>query len=192
MPYRLFLLVASLFLATVVHAQEPAAEAGCAVTPLDLATTALDAAPDGGATHTEAEARVREIVSQDGVHVVHFWAPWCNNSTSELRNGWYSLVEQNTDVTFTFVTVWNDGESGRETMTQYALPASVVELTQPDLGPSGDPVNRRKTFLGLPLTWIPSTWIFRNNGELAFALNYAEMEMETLQHLIDAAGKNWD
>jgi hypothetical protein len=29
------------------------------------------------------------------------------------------------------------------------------------------------------------------NGELAFALNYGEMSMETIQHLLDATQADW-
>lgn len=140
---------------------------------------------------TEAEEQVQDIIAEDGVHVIHFWAPWCPNSTGELSNGWYEVVEQHENVSFTFVTVWNDGESGRETLDQYAIPDRVVELTQPDHGPSDREEERRRSFLGLPVTWIPTTWIFHNNGELAFAMNYGEMDMETLSHLIDLTHQDW-
>ena len=170
---------------------------GCAAGSLTLADAAsvqqsapssLNARSD---TLTEAEKRVQGIIAQDGVHVVHFWAPWCPNSKNELQNGWYEVVEQYEDVSFTFVTIWNDGESGAETLDRYAIPDRVVELTQPDHGPSEEEANRRKEFLDLPVTWIPTTWIFHNNGELAFAMNYGEMDMETLGHLISMTRKDW-
>lgn len=145
-----------------------------------------------GDSLTAAEARVREIVQREGVHVVHFWAPWCGNSVAELRAGWYELVEANPGVSFTFVTVWNDGASGRATMAQYGLPERVLELPLADFGPSADLGQRRRHFLGQPLVWIPTTWIFRNRGELAFALNYGEMPMPVLQALIDAAHAAWE
>ena len=140
---------------------------------------------------TEAEAAVQERIAEDGMHVVHFWAPWCANSRNELGNGWAELVTDNPDVTFTFVTVWNDNEDGADTLEGHDLPARVVEVTQPDLGPSDTEANRRYSFLSLPVTWIPSTWIFHNNGELAFAMNYGEMEMETLQRLLDTTSADW-
>jgi hypothetical protein len=179
---------------TPVPAAEPQDES-CQAEPLDLAAVDWRALADttSGATglFTETERRVQEIVSGTGLHVVHFWAPWCANSEAELRQGWYDLIEKNPDVTFTFVTVWNDGQSGREVMDRYAIPASVVELTQADLGPSEDETKRRRQFMGLPMTWIPATWIFHQNGRLAFALNAGEMDMATLQHLLDATKKDW-
>ncbi len=140
---------------------------------------------------TDAEAFVQDRIQKDGLHVVHFWAPWCPNSKNELANGWADLVANNPDITFTFVTVWNDDEKGTAVLDEYDLPDRVVEVAQPDLGPSEDESNRRQSFLSLPVTWIPSTWIFHNNGELAFAMNYGEMEMDTIQSLIDATSADW-
>lgn len=140
---------------------------------------------------TEAEAYVQDVIRNDGLHVVHFWAPWCSNSERELGHGWAELVSDNPAVTFTFVTVWNDGEKGASLLDEYNIPDRVVEVTQPDLGPSKETAKRRRSFLGLPITWIPSTWIFHQNGELAFAMNYGEMEMETIQSLIDATRTEW-
>lgn len=134
---------------------------------------------------TEAEKRVQEIVRKDGVHVVHFWAPWCGNSIAELEAGWSDLIEANEDVTFTYVTIWNNGRSGLGRLQQFGVGERVEELVQPDFGPSADRSQRRYSFLGLPVTWVPSTWIFHRRGEPAFLLNFGEMDMHTIQHLID-------
>jgi hypothetical protein len=194
------------------HAQEGSDE--CTVGQLEMADASSSTAsptgdPDSSATlakrsavtdprpavsvspTTEAEAFVQDRVEEDGLHVVHFWAPWCSNSRNELDNGWGGLVADNPDVTFTFVTVWNDNEKGTATLNDYNLPDRVAEVTQPDLGPSDNEENRRYSFLGLPVTWIPSTWIFHSNGELAFAMNYGEMEMDTIQQLLDATSADW-
>jgi thiol-disulfide isomerase/thioredoxin len=140
---------------------------------------------------TAAERRVQDRIEEDGLHVVHFWAPWCPNSKRELADGWAALVADNPNVSFTFVTVWNDGEPGAQMLDTYDLPDRVTEVTQPDLGPSDQESNRRQSFLSHPVTWIPSTWIFHNNGELASALNYGEMKMRTIQSLLDATRKDW-
>jgi thiol-disulfide isomerase/thioredoxin len=140
---------------------------------------------------TDAEEYVQNVIEKDGLHVVHFWAPWCPNSKRELRDGWAGLVADNPNVTFTFVTVWNDGEDGASVLDNNNLPDRVTEVTQPDLGPSDTESNRRQSFLTHPVTWIPSTWIFHNNGELAFAMNYGEMKMSTIQSLLDATRKDW-
>lgn len=193
-----------LLLTLPVHAQE--SSENCEVGSLNLEKQE-DSAPNETTTKqvdltssrpavaatptTEAEQYVQGVLKQDGLHVVHFWAPWCSNSTGELDNDWGDLVRSNPNVTFTFVTVWNDGEKGAETLDEYNLPDRVTEVTQPDLGPSDNESNRRRSFLTHPVTWIPSTWIFHNNGELAFALNYGEMKMATIQSLLDVTRKDW-
>ena len=154
--------------------------------PVTNPTPAVTVSPS-----TSAEEHVQNVITQDGLHVVHFWAPWCVNSRNEFGNGWADLVTNNPNVTFTFVTVWNDGKDGDSTLNEYDLPDRVTEVTQPDLGPSKNEANRRQSFLSHPVTWIPSTWIFHNNGELAFALNYGEMKMSTIQSLIDVTRKDW-
>jgi hypothetical protein len=140
---------------------------------------------------TPAESVVLETLARDGVHVVHFWAPWCRNALSELRTGFAEVVTRQLGVTFTFVTVWNDGASGDETLRELGLADRVREVVQPDLGPSDEKELRRRVFLGLPLTWIPTTWIFHRQGELAFAFNYGEMPPDGLERALDAVAREW-
>lgn len=194
----------SLLIALPAHAQD--ASEGCQVGRLSLdnqggrspgttTTKPVDVTNPRPATAvsptTEAEQFVQDVLKKDGLHVVHFWAPWCANSKRELKNGWADLVSTNPNVSFTFVTVWNNGETGAATLDEVNLPDRVTEVTQPDLGSSENESERRKSFLSHPVTWIPSTWIFHNNGELAFALNYGEMKMQTIQSLLDATRKDW-
>lgn len=140
---------------------------------------------------TATEERVREILATDGIHVVHFWSPGSKNSISELRKGWFELIENNGDVAFTFVTVWNDGEIGLPVLEKFVILDRIEALALPDRGPSGIDANRRRSFLGLPLTWTPSTWIFHKRGQLAFAMNYGEMGMNEVQSLIDITRQTW-
>ena len=143
-------------------------------------------------TLTETEQQVRDLLAEDGVYVVHFWAPWCHNSRSEFREGvWNEIIEQHEDVTFIFVTVFNDGELGEWTLTQHEIPDRVHTFAQPDHGRSRIEANRRKTFLGLPLTWTPTTWIFHRNGKLAFAINYGEVHPALMGTLFDSANADW-
>ncbi len=148
-------------------------------------------AADLGTVLTPAEAAVQATIQEDGLHVVHFWAPWCDNSIAELRNGWYEVIEANPDVSFTFVTIWSDGAPARDVLERYAIPESVTVLAQEDPGPSAVEANRRRHFLGLPVTWIPTTWVFRNRGQLAYAFNYGELEMPQLQQALDGARSDW-
>lgn len=207
--------VLALAAAPCVQAQdaESPEEESCPVEPIELAdageeatasseTANVPASPGGVPVtsdtpavevepQTNAETAIQAMLKQDGVHVVHFWAPWCSNAKNELAAGWGDLVQDNPDVTFTFVSIWNDNERAADVLAQYDLPKRVTTFTQPDLGPSDDESNRRKVFLGIPMTWSPSTWIFHNNGELAFAMNYGEMDMQTIQTLLDATQKDW-
>ena len=140
---------------------------------------------------TETERAVLQIIERDGIHVVRFWNPGCGNSLSELRGGLYRAIEHNPDVTFTFVTVWNDLESGRDVLERHLIPDRVTVLVQPDDGPSDDRRNRRYEFLGLPVTWTPSTRIYHRNGVLAYAFNYGEPSPEALQQAIDDTRNMW-
>ncbi len=140
---------------------------------------------------TDTEHRVQALIEQDGLYVVHFWAPWCHNSRSELESGWHRLVEENEDVTFVFITVFNDGDLGEATLRRYAIPERVHRFAQPDLGPSQVRANRRATFLGYPINWTPTTWIFHRNGRRAFALDYGEASVALMQMLLDSARTDW-
>ena len=142
------------------------------------------------AVPTQAEHAVRSVLAEPGIHVVHFWAPWCSNSIDELP-AWRALLgEDRPDATFAFVTVWNNDKSGRDEMNASGIPSDVVEITQADRGPSGIKELRRKRFFGLPMTWIPSTWIFRGDA-LAYAINYGEASEATLRTLIADAQRGW-
>jgi len=145
-------------------------------------------ATPGALAQNDAERAVHALIARDGITVVHFWAPWCDNSVNELREGWYAVVEENPDVEFAFVTVWNDGGDGRDALQRYAIPDRVRVLTQPD---GRAEALRRREFLGMPVTWIPTTWVFREGGELAFAFNYGELTMPQLQAAIQSAAGAW-
>ena len=148
-----------------------------------------DAPPASMDALSPAEAAVRDIVAADGVHVVHFWAPWCDNSTAELASGWYEAIENHPDVTFTFVTLWNGSDVGDDVLARYAIPERVRRLVVPaEQPPKGE---RQTTFLGLPVNWIPTTWIYNRNGQLATAFNYGEVAPEVLTSALEGAASDW-
>ena len=166
-----------------------AASASAQPTPPGAPAQASTATTD----QTDVEAAVAERIAGEGVHVVHFWAPWCGNSRAEFEAGWYQVVEAHPDVTFSFVTIWNDGHDGADQLARWGISASdhVFVHAQPDRGPSADRSARRTTFLGLPLSWTPTTWVFNREGKLAYAFNYGEVSPEMLAQAIDDSRDMW-
>jgi thiol-disulfide isomerase/thioredoxin len=155
---------------------------------LFLAMAGLAIASDGQLL--PIERKVQESVRSSKVTVVHLWAPWCPNCMAELAgNAWSRFVGSNPDVNFIFVTVWNDSDgakllaaSGLGTQKNFEL------LLHPNA--SRRQADQMKTFMGLPVTWIPSTWVFKD-GELRYALNYGELHFDMLQQLVRDSSDEW-
>ncbi len=158
---------------------------------LDLSTASTilmpDATPEAQSAaasgESDAEAAVRAIVAEDGIHVVHFWAPWCGNSVNELRAGVAEVIDAHPGVTFTYVAVRNDGEDGAETLARYGVPERVEVLAHPGRKPV--------IFMDRPITWTPTTWVFNRNGTLAYAFNYGEVSPAMLTQAIADAQNDW-
>lgn len=140
---------------------------------------------------TDAERAVLDRIAREGLHVVHLWAPWCPNSTGPLARGWADLLRREADVSFTFVTVWNDGRSGRDVLARLGLADHAVEVTAPGTGSREDRSGRTRTFLGLPLPWVPTTWLFHRGGELAYAFQYGELEAADLGRTLGWLRRDW-
>ena len=47
-----------------------------------------------------------------------------------------------------------------------------------------------KQFAGLPLSWIPTTWVYKG-GDLRYALNYGEVRFPALQQFIEDSKSEW-
>lgn len=137
--------------------------------------------------HAPTDAALREIVTQDGVHVVHVWAPWCDNSLNEHAPVWSDWQSLGAD-SVTFVTVWNEGANGVETLAETGV-EGVREIVVP--GPKPEKPDRRLRLLGLPVTWIPTTLLFNRNGLLAYAFSYGEVSRDQLAEAIDGARSSW-
>jgi len=144
-----------------------------------------------GAPLSPAERAVLDRIAGDGLHVVHLWAPWCPNSTAPLERGWDGLVARHPEVSFTFVTVWTGGASGADDLARLGLAGRVREVVAAETGTQEDKPGRQRHFLGLPLAWIPTTWVFRPGGVLAFAFGYGETEAEEVARALAAAGRDW-
>jgi len=136
------------------------------------------------------EREVKELVASKDVTIVHFWAPWCGNCIVEQKDdGWANFIAANPRVRFVFIEAWNDGKDSRDSLAKFNIGA------QPNLTLLVDPRPRRgeermRTFIGLPVTWLPSTWVFRD-GRLSYALNHGEVRFPILQQLVEDAGADW-
>ncbi len=137
------------------------------------------------------EQQVADVAAGSRVTVVHFWAPWCSNCQAELaKNGWRDFLSVNREINLIFVTVWNP-EDGRAALAKHGL------VDQPNFQLLHHPNGSRKKeermnrFLGQPVNWIPTTWIFKD-GQLRFALNYGEIRFPLLQQLVRDAADSWD
>lgn len=143
---------------------------------------------------TDVDAHLRSVPSAtlrarlevEGVHIVHVWAPWCDNSLHELRPVWAEPERLGAD-SVTFVTIWNEGESGADVLEAYGV--EVDEVVVP--GPKPEKADRRMTLLDLPVTWIPTTWVFNREGLLATAFSYGEVTASKLADAVQGARSGW-
>jgi len=137
-----------------------------------------------------SEQAVLAAIKSPQTTVVHLWAPWCSNCQAELKTGgWTKMINENPQVKFCFVSVWNDGQDGHAMLNKFGIAA------QPNVTILGDPGPRRgenkiKQFAGLPLSWIPTTWIYKG-GDLRYALNYGEIRFPVLQQFLTDSQSEW-
>ena len=138
------------------------------------------------------EREVAEIVAGPQVTVVHFWAPWCSNCKAEMEPaGWARFIAANPGVKFVFLNIWHKGQNPQPMLTAAGLGPQPNLLLRTHPNPSKLAADRLNTFLGLPITWLPTTWIFRE-GKLRTAFNYGEIRWPVLQQLLDDAQDKWD
>lgn len=155
-----------------------------------LATSLSAQAPTPSAEVAALEQQVGDLLKQPGATVVHLWATWCGNCGREFKEGgWQKFVETNPQTRFVFVTFWNDGTDGR---AQLAASGIGSQSNVTILGHPGPRKGELKSthFLGTPVTWLPSTWIYDKN-KLKFALNYGEIRFDILQQLLEDAQAKW-
>ena len=137
-----------------------------------------------------AEQKVVEAIKAPDVAVIHLWASWCSNCQAELKNGgWIKIVKDNPNVKFYFVSVWNDGQDGRAMLKKFDIADQPNVTILADPGPRGGE-SKIKQFAGSPLSWIPTTWIYKG-GDLRYALNYGEVRFPVLQQFLEDSQSEW-
>jgi thiol-disulfide isomerase/thioredoxin len=138
------------------------------------------------------EQEIAGLAAGPQVTVVHLWAPWCPNCKAEMTPaGWAKFIGANADAKFVFVNVWHAGDAGAAALAKAGLgeqPNLLVRL-HPNGARKGD--GRMTTFLGQPVNWLPSTWVFKD-GKLRYALNYGEVRFPMLQQLVDDSRDQWE
>ena len=137
-----------------------------------------------------AELEASAATKEPGRTVVHLWAPWCSNCLAELKSGgWPKMIKDNPDTKFLFVSIWNAGDDGRALLKKHELADQPNIMILADHGPRSGP-NKLKRFLDLPVSWIPSTWVFKG-GDLRYALNYGEVRFPVLQQFLEDSNSEW-
>ena len=139
---------------------------------------------------SSAEQAVLTAIKSPETTVVHLWAPWCSNCQAELKaGGWAKMITENPQVKFCFVSIWNDGQDGRAMLNKFGIAAQPNVTILADPGPRRGE-NKIKQFAGLPLSWIPTTWIYKG-GDLRYALNYGEVRFSVLQQFLADSQSEW-
>ena len=154
------------------------------------AVAAVLGAAARGADATAVEQQVAEAVKSPQVTIVHFWATWCPNCKAELANGgWRDFVNANPDVSVIFITAW-DPKPGAPELEKYGLGAQKNFSAIQHPNGSRKDEDKMKSFLGLPVSWLPTTWVYRD-GKLRYAINYGELRFPMLQQMVGDSLDKW-
>lgn len=137
------------------------------------------------------EQRVAEETQGGQVTVVHFWASWCSNCKAEhAGNGWQAFASANPQVKVIFISVWGSVEDDVRLLEAQGLRdlPNFIALRHPNQARTRG--ERISDFMGMPLSWVPTTWVFKD-GKLRFAFNYGEIRFPILQQLVADSLDPW-
>lgn len=138
------------------------------------------------------EQQVAALVAGPQVTVVHFWAPWCDNSQAEMdpARGWAKFIADHPEVKVVFINIWHKGQNPQPRLAEAGLGAQPNLLLRNHPNRSRLKESRLNSFLGLPLTWNPTTWVYRD-GRLRTAFNHGEIRFPVLQQMVEDARSEW-
>ena len=105
--------------------------------------------------------------------------------------GWARFVADNPGVKVVFLNIWHKGQDPAPRLKESGLGTQPNLLLLNHPNPSRLEEKRLNAFLGQPLTWIPTTWVYRA-GKLRVAFNYGEIRFPVLQQMVDDAKESWD
>ena len=83
-----------------------------------------------------------------------------------------------------FVSIWGSKEDDRCELAKYGLgeQPNFEIWRHPNQARRGS--ERMTSLLGNPVTWLPTTWVYRG-GTLRYAINYGEVRFPMLQQMVD-------
>lgn len=137
------------------------------------------------------EEQAAAEVEKPQITIVHLWAPWCPNSKAEnADDGWSRFIAANPAVQFVFVTV-RSRDDGKAYLAAHGVGGqpNLLLLHHPNFIRKGE--GSIEYFMDLPISWVPTTWIFRD-GKLRYALNYGEVRFPMLQQLLADTAASWE